>query len=227
MAHYVMGDIHGEADRFHAMLKKIQFSEDDILILLGDVIDRGPDGIALLLEIMEMPNAIMLLGNHEYMMLQYLSPDATCIEIRRWNKNGNAPTLAAYLKQKEKVQQRIIAYLRSIPTHLDIEVAGKRFYMVHGFPGDNVHDEVWTRPTMESENPIPDCRLIIGHTKVLSLIQPEEKRINHALDLESRGEHLKILHTHGFINLDCGCGYDMPIKALACLRLEDFQEFYI
>lgn len=41
MAHYVMGDIHGEADRFHAMLKKIQFSEDDTLILLGDVIDRG------------------------------------------------------------------------------------------------------------------------------------------------------------------------------------------
>ena len=99
--------------------------------------------------------------------------------------------------------------------------------MVHGFPGDNVHDEVWTRPTMESENPIPDCRLIIGHTIVLSLIQPEEKRINHALDLESRGEHLNILHAPGFINLDCGCGYDMPIKALACLRLEDFQEFYI
>ena len=97
MAHYVMGDIHGEADRFHAMLKKIQFSEDDILILLGDVIDRGPDGITLLLEIMEMSNVIMLLGNHEYMMLQYLSPDATCTEIRRWDKNGNAPTLAAYL----------------------------------------------------------------------------------------------------------------------------------
>ncbi len=226
MAHYVMGDVHGETDRFHAMLEKIHLSEEDTLILLGDVIDRGPDGIALLLEIMEMPNAIMLLGNHEYMMLQYLSPDATCIEIRRWNKNGNAPTLAAYLKQKEKVQQRIIAYLRSIPTHLDIEVAGKRFYMVHGFPGDNVHDEVWTRPTLESENPIPDCRLIIGHTKVLSLIQPEEKRINYALDLESRGEHLKILHTHGFINLDCGCGYDMPIKALSCIRLEDMVEYY-
>ena len=93
MAHYVMGDIHGEADRFHAMLKKIQFSEDDILILLGDVIDRGPDGIALLLEIMEMPNVIMLLGNHEYMMLQYLSPEATSTEIRRWNRNGNFITL--------------------------------------------------------------------------------------------------------------------------------------
>ena len=211
----------------YSMLNKIQFSEDDILILLGDVIDRGPDGIALLLEIMEMPNAIMLLGNHEYMMLQYLSPEATSTEIRRWNRNGNAPTLAAYLKQKAKVQQRIRTYLRTRPTHLELEINGNRFYMVHGFPGDNVHDEVWTRPTMESENPIPNCRLIIGHTKVLSLIQPEEKRINHALDLENRGEHLNILHAPGFINLDCGCGYNMPIKALACIRLEDMCEFYV
>lgn len=209
------------------MLEKIHFSEEDTLILLGDVIDRGPDGIALLLEIMEMPNAIMLLGNHEYMMLQYLSPGATGMEIRRWNKNGNAPTLAAYLKQKGKVQQRILTYLRTLPTHIDIEVNGDRFYIVHGFPGVNIHDEVWTRPTMESENLIPDCRLVIGHTKVLSLIQPEEKRINHALDLESRGEHLKILHTPGYINLDCGCGADMPIKALACIRLEDMVEYYI
>ena len=226
MAHYVMGDIHREADRFHAMLEKIHFSEEDTLILLGDVIDRGPDGIALLLEIMAMPNVIMLLGNHEYMMLQYFSPEATSTEIRRWNRNGNAPTLAAYLKQKAKVQQRILAYLRSLPTHLDIEVDGKWFYLVHGFPGDNVHDEVWTRPNMESENPIPDCRLIIGHTKVLSMIQPEEKRIGYAMELEDKGEHLEILHAPGFVNLDCGCGYDMPIKALACIRLEDMVEYY-
>ena len=226
MAHHVMGDIHGEADRFHAMLEKIQFSEDDTLILLGDVIDRGPDGIALLLEIMEMPNVTMLLGNHEYMMLQYLSPDATSTEIRRWNRNGNAPTLAAYLKQKAKVQRRIITYLRSLPTHLDLEVDGKRFYLVHGFPGDNIHDEVWTRPTMESENPIPDCRLIIGHTKVLSMIESQVERLNHIIELEEAGEHLKILHTRGFINLDCGCGYDMPIKALACIRLDDMVEYY-
>ena len=79
---------------------------------------------------------------------------------------------------------------------------------------------------MESESPIPDGRLIIGHTKVLSMIQPEEKRIAYAMDLEDKHEHLKILHTPGFINMDCGCGYDMPIKALACLRLEDLSEFY-
>ena len=109
---------------------------------------------------------------------------------------------------------------------MELKVNGNRFYLVHGFPGENVHDEVWTRPTMESENPISECRLIIGHTKVLSMIQPEEKRMAYAMELEDKGEHLKILHTSGFINLDCGCGYDMPIKALACIRLEDMVEYY-
>ena len=64
MAHYVMSDIHGEADRFHAMLEKLRFSSQDTLYILGDVIDRGPDGIGLLRQIMQMRNAVLLLGNH-------------------------------------------------------------------------------------------------------------------------------------------------------------------
>lgn len=38
MAHYVLSDIHGEADRFHAMLEKIQ---EDTLYILGDVVGLG------------------------------------------------------------------------------------------------------------------------------------------------------------------------------------------
>ena len=36
-----------------------------------------------------------------------------------------------------------------------------------------------------------------------------------------------ILHAPGFIDIDCGCGYDMPIKTLSCLCLENMLEFYI
>ena len=226
MAHYVMSDIHGEADRFHAMLKKINFSEKDTLIILGDIIDRGPDGIALLLEIMDMPNVIVLLGNHEHMMLQYLSPDATGVEIRRWNKNGNTPTLMEYLRLKAKVQRKILDFLRTRPTHMELEIEGKRFYLVHAWPGESVHDEVWHRPEIDAPNPKLGYLVIIGHTKVLSMIKPEEARIRYAMELEDRGEHLKILHAPGFINIDCGCGADMPIKALACIRLEDMAEYY-
>lgn len=100
-----MADLHGEGERFHAMLKKIAFSEDDCLYILGDVVDRGPDGIALIREIMEMPNVTMLLGNHEYMMLQYFSLNATEVDYRRWSKNGNAPTLATFQKLSSRIRK--------------------------------------------------------------------------------------------------------------------------
>lgn len=188
----------------------------------------GVDGINLLLEIMEMSNTVMLLENHEYMMLQYLSPDATDVAIRRWNRNGNAPTLAAYLRLKAKTQQRILDYLNIRPSHLEVDVNGRSFYLlVHAWPGENVLDEVWKRPEIGAANPKPGCQVIIGHTKVLSMIKPEEAWIRYAIDLEERGRHLRILHTPGFVNIDCGFSYDMPIKALACIRLEDKEEYYI
>ena len=95
---------------------------------------------------------------------------------------------------------------------------------IHG-KADRFHAVL--RPTMESKKPIPDCRLIIGHTKVLNLIESQMERLTHAIELGDAGDHLKILHTPGFINLDCGCGYDMPIKALACIWLEDMVKYYI
>lgn len=45
---YVISDVHGRYDLFIKMLDKISFSDNDTLYLLGDMIDRGPDGIKLL-----------------------------------------------------------------------------------------------------------------------------------------------------------------------------------
>ena len=226
MAHYVLSDIHGEADRFHGMLEKIGFSDEDTLYILGDVVDRGPDGIRLLREIMGSPNQVLLLGNHEYMMLQYFRPGATEVEIRRWNRNGNAPTLAAYLSLSPQEQETILAFLRTRPTHWEVTVRGQRFYLVHGFPGENVHDEVWGRPEWDTPNPVPDCRLIVGHTPVLVLGRSDREQEAYADRLERLGEHLRICHAPGFVDIDCGCGHRMPFRALACLRLEDGMEFY-
>ena len=59
-------------------MKQINLQPEDTLYVLGDVIDRNPDGIKILRQIMAMPNAKMLLGNHELMMmnaLYYPSPE--------------------------------------------------------------------------------------------------------------------------------------------------------
>ena len=68
-----MSDIHGNTKRFDSVLSQIDLKPEDTLYILGDVVDRYPDGIAILQRIMKMPNVKMLLGNHEYMMLNVLA----------------------------------------------------------------------------------------------------------------------------------------------------------
>ena len=226
MSIYVVSDIHGEAELFYDMLEQIRFTDEDYLYILGDVIDRGPDGIALLQDIMNRPNMTLLLGNHEYMMLQYFSPAATDTEIQRWNKNGNTPTRDAYLKSGQATQKRITKYLQSLPTHIEVSVNNRAYYLVHGFPGENVHDEVWHRPSVTDSNPIPDATLIIGHTPVLYMQVARENRDQKMAEMIQNHEHPIILHAPGFINIDCGCSLEEPLKTLGCLRLDDMAEFY-
>lgn len=69
---YVLSDIHGNLKAFHSILNQINLKPEDSIYILGDVIDRQPYGIQILKEIMNMTNAHMLLGNHEYMMMRVL-----------------------------------------------------------------------------------------------------------------------------------------------------------
>ena len=62
---YVISDIHGCYEKYRTMLEAIEFTEDDTLYVLGDVLDRGPDGFKILLDMAARPNVIGLLGNHE------------------------------------------------------------------------------------------------------------------------------------------------------------------
>lgn len=65
---YLVSDIHGCFDQYRALLEKIQFSDEDELYVLGDVVDRGPEPIKVLRDMMERPNVIFILGNHDFMM---------------------------------------------------------------------------------------------------------------------------------------------------------------
>ena len=45
---YVMSDIHGNMSNFKSVLKQIDLQPEDTLYILGDVVDRYPDGIRIL-----------------------------------------------------------------------------------------------------------------------------------------------------------------------------------
>lgn len=69
---YVISDIHGNYDAYMEILKKIHFSDEDMLYVLGDILDRGPNPIKVILDLMKRYNVVCLAGNHEYMALECL-----------------------------------------------------------------------------------------------------------------------------------------------------------
>lgn len=229
MATYCLSDIHGMGNDFQEMLKTISFSDADRLYVIGDVIDRGRDGIALLQQIRSMENAVLLMGNHEYMMVEALRTKKTEVEILRWERNGCGPTREAFEKLSEDAQEELLDYLQQLPVSLELRVKGKDYYLVHGFPGKNTHDAVWGRPEgLSAEPPISGSQLIIGHTPVpLLLCRGEAEQNLYFRKMETSGGLNRILHAPGFWDLDCGCGHSAPGGALGCIRLEDLQEFYV
>ena len=52
MATYVMSDLHGSYDGYISILEQINFSNEDILYVDGDVIDRGRDGLKIILDVL-------------------------------------------------------------------------------------------------------------------------------------------------------------------------------
>lgn len=213
---YCMSDIHGEYQRFLNMLDLIAFSEQDTLYVIGDAIDRGPDGIDVLQKIKSSANMILLRGNHEQMCLDTLGPNNTVDGWALWRENGGDCTKREllYLCSIEE-ERELLGFLMGLPDHLDIEVGGQKYHLVHGFPSDDPNVRIWYRPDSDEPAPFKDRIAIIGHTPTCFLTGDQS-------------EVFRIWHGDGIIDIDCGCGYErVENRRLACLRLDDMAEFYV
>jgi bis(5'-nucleosyl)-tetraphosphatase (symmetrical) len=71
MAHYLIGDLQGCNSAFAQLLAKIDFSPSrDTLFVLGDLVNRGQDSLAVLERLMHYGDAARcLLGNHDLNLL--------------------------------------------------------------------------------------------------------------------------------------------------------------
>jgi len=73
----VVGDIHGCIDEFDELIKKLSYAKgSDRLILLGDLIDRGPDSVAVVRRAREM-DLECVMGNHEHKFIKWYRSSGT------------------------------------------------------------------------------------------------------------------------------------------------------
>jgi serine/threonine protein phosphatase 1 len=112
---FVIGDIHGQAKAFRALLKRVNFDyEKDVLISLGDVIDRGKDSFEAVEEMLKVKNLVFCKGNHDQWMIDYLNtgkPDPV------WLVNGGDKTLASYKDYGGIPQSHKDFFLNAKPFH--------------------------------------------------------------------------------------------------------------
>lgn len=90
-----IGDIHGCSAALRALLEVIRPTPDDLIVTLGDYIDRGPDSrgvLDCLIELADRCELISLLGNHDDMLIQAIDGHHTATLIAF----GGAATLASY-----------------------------------------------------------------------------------------------------------------------------------
>ena len=74
----ITSDIHGHADGLRALLKKANFNKNDILIIIGDMVEKGPQSletIRLAMELQKQYSAYVLMENVDLWRLEFLQSD--------------------------------------------------------------------------------------------------------------------------------------------------------
>jgi len=228
---YAISDIHGCFDKYRAMLSEIQFKSTYTLYILGDVIDRGPDGIKILQDMNVRPNVFPILGNHEFtaaVCLPWLSREITdqsldsladdqIAALSEWITNGGGPTLRALKELSQEERQDILEYFQEMELFAEVEAGGRRFVLTHAAlenfapakPLDayELQDFLFGRPNLETVY-YPDKILVFGHTPTRLL-----------------GGQDRIFRRGTMIDIDCGCVF--PGGQLGCLCLDTMEEFYV
>ncbi|MGN1432428.1 MAG: metallophosphoesterase [Ruminococcus sp.] len=228
---YVTSDLHGyPLEKIQEMFDKVGFSDNDFCFVLGDVIDRGEDGIKIIKWLMSKPNMELILGNHEAMMLacEFLFDEITEESISNltgsklnsyldWEQNGARPTINALHSTRPSEIKYILEYLHEAPVYETVSAGGRDFLLSHSglrnfdknkkLSEYSENDFLWNRPKFYDRY-FDDVICVFGHTPTI---------------LYGRNHMGKAVITDTWIDIDAGaaCGFSPMI-----LRLDDLKEFY-
>ncbi|MDB9822848.1 serine/threonine protein phosphatase [Deltaproteobacteria bacterium] len=181
---FVIGDIHGCLDMLNRLMDKIPWRPDnDLLIFLGDYIDRGENSKKVVDYIIALTRFSLyvkcLLGNHDAMFLDYLHNK----NVDQYLLNGGGSTLKSYGIDHPEEGQSLIPqdhfdFFKTLKSYIDLE----DYYIVHaGFrPGieiskQKLKDMLWIRDTFINSHYDFGKKVIFGHTPLMEPLVSKNK----------------------------------------------------
>ena len=185
---WAIGDVHGYADTLIALLDSLNLSSRDRVVLLGDLVDRGPKSCEVIRIARENPQIFSVLGNHEEMMLNSFDVDnieTMTAQQTNWFYVGGRATNQSYIDEFTNSEGQIndfdlrvrvgkdLAWLDSLPHHIVID----DFRLVHAgyspWDGDldlqSTDTLMWIRGEFHNSiTPVDEKRTVVfGHSTVL------------------------------------------------------------
>lgn len=159
---FAVSDVHGNLDYLKGLLNKISFTTDDILILLGDLIEKGPQSIETLQYIMELcknHTVYVLRGNCDRLLFDDGLPDEWLFRYRHsWGGNMIMNEFSSRLNIPIHCVEDV-AILRdaakqafpeefSFLMHMPVILESEHYIFVHGgIPGeDSLNDSSALKP---------------------------------------------------------------------------------
>lgn len=131
---FVVADIHGCFDKLMSLWKKLEVTDNDLVIFLGDYIDRGAqvaETLKWILEQSKKENFIFLRGNHEQMMLDTFQGR---MDKLTWLFNGGQATIRGLSKLKSEDAtyiDKVLNFVENLPLSYSIEIGERTLFFCH------------------------------------------------------------------------------------------------
>ncbi len=227
-----MSDIHGCYNEYLKALELINFSDEDTLYVIGDCVDRGPEPIKLLQDMMCRPNVIPICGNHDYtalVILRTLNQEITednydkvitnefLEDMSIWISDGGEVTLKQFRKLSKEDRAEVIEYLLDFLMYEEVTVGGREYLLIHG--GLEPFD-----PEKEIEDYTLDRILFSRADYSRAYFSDKFTVTGHTPTVFEEGNSGSIIRRNNHIAIDCGCvgGYN-----LAVFCLDNGREYYV
>jgi serine/threonine protein phosphatase 1 len=203
----ILGDCHGRYKALQQVLQRSNFNyEEDRLIFLGDICDRGEEPFDCIKEILQIRNRILIMGNHDQNFSHFINTNVDMFN----GHNGFFGTRMLWMNADEETRMFTKAFFKEMRFYFIDEK--KNMYTHGGFDRmepverQDEYSFCWDRSLWEKAKCVRGegaklntvdgfNEIFIGHTPTIIDFNPDNSRITLPLNYG------------GVWNLDTGAGF--------------------